>query len=163
MPNWVESTISVEGPEYEIKRFKSLIKRKDDGLVILESLYPIPEAYKNTHEGTNPVYVPSQISEQNGGCRTWYDWQLVHWGCKWGDCRTKMIRRSKTNVVYSTSFPWSLPEGAFLKISADFPSLVFDIDCDEEAGFFHGNIRFAAGETIEYNIEEGYRDSSDRE
>jgi len=159
MPNWVYTNLIVSGPKESLADFLSKIKVEKDQwgneiYKLLDSLYPMPEEYEGTVSGSNPVFAPEHIIEK-WKAKTWYDWQHRYWGIKWGDCDTELTDRHDTELVFQTTFPWSYPEPAMLKISADFPDLEFTLDMEEEGGFFYGEVTYQNGQVVKDEVKEG--------
>lgn len=165
MPNWTYTQIIVEGPEKDIAKFKEEASKNnvilEEGYYkgveiwsLLDSLVPMPEEYKNTESGSNPVRVPPDIAKENRGAKDWYQWQNLYWGIKWGDCQTELQYEEPRALIFKTEFPWSYPHEAMIKISAKYPELIFELDMDEEGGFFWGDITYQNGIVIEDNIKE---------
>ena len=166
MPNWNYTTMYVTSEnKEEIARFKKDASKctyvveegwgkGEERWRLFGSLYPMPEEYDNTVKGSSPILVSEEIASQNDGCYNWYDWQLHHWGVKWGDCSTELEMENEHELAFRTDFPWGIPVPALIKISADYPDLVFELDMDEEGGFFHGEMTFQNGEITEDNVKD---------
>ena len=155
MPNWVSTSLSVQGSEKELQRFI-------DGITdskILESYVPCPEELHATVAG----YVGEDKAEEHRrqqeaniakyGYPNWYDWAYDNWGTKWGDCDTDIAfplqfgnGTWELQVNYQTA--WGPADAGFLKVSALFPELLFTFDYDEEAGFFAGVHVFKNGAIV---------------
>jgi hypothetical protein len=89
------------------------------------------------------------------GFDNWYDWAINNWGSKWGVYDVGGWHLNKENDVatattnYSTA--WSPVTEAWLKISENYPSLVFFHEFADAGGNFVGNQYIQNGEIIEDN------------
>ena len=67
--------------------------------------------------------------ERSTGYRSWYDWQLENWGCKWGCCGFEWLCDDETAFCMDT--PWSAPSPIFHKLVELYPSLTFSCHFEE--------------------------------
>ena len=135
MPNWCENNLTVRGPEEEIKRFLDGIKVSsdkdgDNQLDILDCLYPQPEELENA----------------SGGPKN--DWGRKHWGTKWGDCYTDLVKKDPENLLFYFESAWSPPVEGFTKVAKDFPELLFYLTYEEPGMCFEGYARWMHGDLI---------------
>ncbi len=93
------------------------------------------------------------------GANNWYDWQRLHWGVKWGDCRTQLERNGEKTTVITFSIPWGTAENAFCEISKKWPKLRFHVNYFERGMGFKGTLDIkngvAEGRESEYSGRRG--------
>lgn len=77
----------------------------------------------------------------------WYDWNITNWGTKWdvakcneNDWRsTEIVEMGKVreegNVIYRFDTAWSPPSVVIQELSSQYPTLVFDLEFEEETGW----------------------------
>lgn len=149
MPNLCSNYLTVAGDKDELDKFVQSIKTVKDGeetVEILKNLYPCPaELYeakadfgktKNTH-----------LLEKYGA-NDWYEWCNKHWGTKWGDYHTFIQQQSETSVDISFTTAWGPAVSGLVKVSEQFPNLVF-INSFEEGGMcFVGAVSINNGNII---------------
>ena len=135
MPNWVMTTLTVDGPTDDFYKFHNAVPAfanpddKEAETSILKSFIPEPE-----DEDTD-----------------WYEWQVNNWGVKWGDCRTWCDElfhtddHEYTTGVYKFDTPWHFAIIGFITVSSLNPTLRFQFEMREEGGFFAGFIVMRAG------------------
>jgi len=151
MPNWVHCSIEITGDYTELK----LLKRNIVGNKIIESLCPAPkELAKNDANSNSEEDIQAQEKSdiEKYGAKDWYKWTLQNWGIKWGDCRTKLRKASRTKLLYETDFAYSLPVPAMNKISAIYPFLEFYFSFFEKMGSFSGDITWKNGVIIAKHV-----------
>ena len=120
MPNWCENTLTVEGAEKDVQRFKQLAKPKAtqaDVDLSLASLYPIPEGVYQGDLG------PEEF--QRYGKKNWRDWCITHWGTKWDVVDAALEMDLPDCLVYRFESAWSPPVAWLKKVAQDFPRLRF--------------------------------------
>jgi hypothetical protein len=132
MPNWCDNTLTVEGAEETVQRFKQMAKLqagKADSDLSLASLYPIPD---NVYQGD---LGPEE--SQRYGKNTWYHWCITHWGTKW-DVQATLTDALPVRLVYWFQSAWSPPVPWLKKVARDFPRLRFVLTYDEPGMAFAG-------------------------
>jgi Ferredoxin-like domain in Api92-like protein len=132
MPNWCENTLTVEGAEKDVQRFKQLAKPKAtqaDVDLSLASLYPIPEGVYQGDLGPEET--------QRYGKNNWRDWCITHWGTKW-DADARLTNELPDFLVYEFESAWSPPVAWLTKVARDFPRLRFTLIYDEPGMGFAG-------------------------
>ena len=142
MPNWCENTLTVEGAEKDVQRFKQQAKpkaTKADVDLSLASLYPIPEG----------VYLGDLGPEetQKYGKNNWRDWCITHWGTKW-DADATLTNELPDFLVYEFESAWSPPVAWLTKVARDFPRLRFTLIYDEPGMGFAGTAIADQGKLI---------------
>lgn len=139
MPNWVYTNLTVDGPRMVVNMF-------DDGI----GQFPQGD-HTQRHAGILRSYIPEP--EHTDG--DWYEWQVKNWGVKWGDCHTQpeRLRVNRSNTKYATAVyrfetAWGFATPGFQTVSRMFPSLRFQFEVIEEAGFFSGVIIIVNGKIL---------------
>lgn len=144
MPNYVKTTLTITGPDDDVKAFVNgitpVIKDNETYYPIFDVYFPMPPALEDT---VSPPHGKEEVERQNElaaiyGAGNWYDWQRQYWGVKWGNFETKLIEQSEGRVVFTFKTAWGLATRAWVHISSRFPSLLFHTDSIEEGGFFDG-------------------------
>jgi hypothetical protein len=126
MPNWVYTTIIVEGGDKE--------KLKEIGEKGLARYYkPMPQELENT---TSPVRVGENMSQEKYnelvvkyGHADWYSWCNANWDTKWGCCNSDL---SDDTLTFETAWSPLSPE-LIEMFKEDFPN--FRYEWEEEQGF----------------------------
>lgn len=122
MPNNVVNELIVRGPRKDIAAFIARVDKSPEEPFDFQSLVPMP-----------PPDDPGL--QKRGGCMPgWYEWQITHWGCKWGaydaspwtwDTDSKDTGAASASLRYHTA--WS-PATEFMKTaSALYPALTFEV------------------------------------
>lgn len=91
------------------------------------------------------------------GASNWYDWSIANWGTKWGlydvssqrDIPMENPRSGYISVGFSYNTAWSPATQFWLKVSADYPTLVFYHGYADEGGGFVGSESIVDGQVIE--------------
>ena len=99
---------------------------------------------------------------QNYGVTNWYEWCPKNWGTKWNACDPhvdEIVKSSdgeayQVNIFFNTA--WSYPEGIFEELSRQYPELLFEVEVDEEGGYFWGKLTIQEG-VIAEDLQEGTR------
>lgn len=99
---------------------------------------------------------------QNYGVTNWYQWCPKNWGTKWNACDPhvdEIVKSSdgeayQVNIFFNTA--WSYPEGIFEELSRQYPELLFEVEVDEEGGYFWGKLTIQEG-VIAEDLQEGTR------
>ncbi|MDF7824105.1 hypothetical protein P4B35_08785 [Pontiellaceae bacterium B12227] len=126
MPNWVGNTLYVTGHEKARRAFrrqacgtytdaKGKVRKSD--FMFARFFPPPPE----------DILKGLYVLEKDG----WpvdMKWQADNWGCKWDvhDC-SKLIRVTKSSLVYGFSTAWSPPWEFFRRLSKQYPYLHFSL------------------------------------
>ena len=169
MPNWCENTLTVEGAEDAVQRFKQLAKPKEgmtDTDLSLDSLYPVPDEIKNTVSGGNvidgvyvkvwrevngkPVAIPKDelnAMQKKYGATNWYTWCTEHWGTKW-DVQATLTNETPDFLAYGFETAWSPPVAWLTKVARDFPRLRFTLHYYEPGMGFAGTAIADQGKLI---------------
>jgi len=117
------------------------------------SLYPVPEEFRCfPYDDTRAVELGELVGVKRpyGG----YQWENIHWGCKWGSCDSELVNEKDTYLHYEFNTPWGPAIDFFEKISQDWPNLTFELSYDEPGMGFRGESIWEEGSlTTEYSHE----------
>lgn len=188
MPNHVYSRVVVKGDESEIEQFINATKKQDGW--DLNSLYPNPltgfsspvrivseEEYQAAKrkldeqvEKGEPFLnlgLPMTIEMQYQFILThdtadWYQWAKMNWGTKWGIYAIEEEIMTNKEIVLRYQTAWSPATVLWLKISEQFPDLVFETEFFDEGWHFAGRESYNAGllldeENVKVTGREGIR------
>ena len=86
----------------------------------------------------------------------WYDWNVRNWGTKWDVCvneddkypETELTDEGENFISYRFNTAWSPPTEAIVKLSEQYPNLVFTLSFEEETGW-GGEVVIENGEPME--------------
>ena len=142
MPNWVTTILCIEGDQKDLDQFQDYVRN--------DNYYRDEEDPKKrvSHFDFNK-FIPMPQEEQEN----WYNWNCDNWGTKWNACYTDVDDSSEGCLRYQFETAWSrISDELWEAIKGKFPTLVFDLSADEEAGFFYSD-------TVDGRIvdTEGYR------
>lgn len=154
MPNHVDNTLTVTGPEDDVRAFHAAINlTDDDNSGIIRAFIPFPKVLEGKE-------ILNKDGESVGRAFTddGYSWCLKNWGTKWGDYDTQIlygpeeIRTSPGNwgVVYQYFTAWSPADAAIATIAKHFPNLTFEVSWEEEGYQSCGSLA-AKGECVATN------------
>ena len=159
MPNWCSNNLSVHGKIEDMKKFMEVITIGEDEYSLLSKLYPTPEEL-NIGDVSFTVDEQQQANLEKYGYKSWYDWRIEKWGCKWPESDLYVGQEYTENkdgtatIAFNFESPWSPPLEAFDKISLDYPNLLFCIYYEEPGMAFCGNCVWAQGERKEQSQSE---------
>lgn len=163
IPNWVYSTLSLEGSKDDIKRFRE--KFEEDGKLEANNVIPYPreleildkkgngekltdyEERELTLIGLEGKYDTNKDGYNQGG----YNWCVDKWGTKWGFCDCSVSEESEGYLVYEFSTAWSPINLVISEMSKQFPKITFDYHCDEESGMFRFEETYLNGIVTDYS------------
>lgn len=176
MPNWVDTALRVTGPKEVLARFKE-DARTDESPISINKLYPMPKELEGTRSPTKIVtqeeydaYIERKNSDKlegvkvsgggpitqemsdrfmkEYGANNWYDWKNNSHSTKWDLCDAYLYEDSEDELKYSFNTAWSPAENAWIKISGNYPELLFETYIEEESNDFNGRQDFQAGEKV---------------
>ena len=118
MPNWTTLKITLK---HEDKAKVDLIANIDLAKKgVLQTLIPCPEELNNnelTSWGHGPEEEAREVLRkqmfEKYGYKSWYDWNIAHWGTKWDLCDAVINRVDDNTVVIDCQTAWSPPDEAF--------------------------------------------------
>lgn len=177
MPNWVYNTLTIEGePQYVTNLIEELAKpyvqrftNFDNKLVeetvnVPFSFWNIispPEDKLDEYFGTHGAINGEKVGDTD---YNWYNWNNMNWGCKWdaSDVTVETVTVDNTKIIqqYSFSTPWSFPYPVINRLAEDHPTLLINLEYEEEQGW-GGGITWENGQTVEsyeYDIPNSHDD-----
>jgi len=113
------------------------------------------EAYHGTRD-----YTKSMEDAMKFEGNDWYDFNVRNWGTKWDVAVSDEDKYPDTELIYDEpngdnhvlvykfNTAWSRPLSALTKLSAQYPTLLFTLEYEEETGW-GGECEFLRGEYIE--------------
>lgn len=132
MPNWCENQMVVKGDPERVEQFveqmKGLTEKGEEYLLDFEAVIPMPKV------------LDGRKSPSDDGSITWYDWQVGHWGVKWGACDVNLSYDKGSNIaIYDFNTPWG-PAIPWQETVIEFyPWLSFTFEWVEWGMCFRGN------------------------
>ena len=87
------------------------------------------------------------------GAYNWYDWQLKHWGTKWGDCQTRMMEEAPGKLELRFDTPWGPPAEGMLYVSLVYPKLSFNLQWVEHGMEFAGEATIEDGSVSQEDVD----------
>ena len=151
MPNWCSNNLSIYGKIEDMKKLMEVITIGEDEYSLLEKLYPTPDEL-NIGDVSFSVDEQQQANFEKFGYKSWYDWRIAKWGCKWPESDLHVGQDYTENkdgtavIAFNFESPWCSPLEAFDKISMDYPSLLFCIYYEEPGMGFCGSAVWGDGE-----------------
>ena len=162
MPNWCDNELRITGPPEQLDRFVQEARgvpplygpdRDTDNPPLEEALcfhnlYPVPDGLLER------TYGASAEDEKDlppvDGCRSGHDWEVRHWGTKWGPsdscCEVLATGDGGGEVEYGFSTAWTPPLGFLQHVSTRFPELRFDLRYSEIGCAFQGRFIVQGGD-----------------
>lgn len=167
MPNWCNNTVIVDGNKKEIQRFIKYVKNPfTKAPLSFQTILPMPrelertqspavivtqeeytkwrtQAEFNPHHGEQAM-ITQEMSDNlkaKYGTDNWYDWKMANWGTKWeigNDDITTIFE--DTHLSYNFDTAWSPPEGIYVELVKQFPTLIIDWHYSEEGMEMFGNL-----------------------
>lgn len=131
MPNHITNKLTVLGTDEEIEKVFEFLKGApyEDGsprLVDFNKIIPQPA---NMFHGGLSEEDRRRCSAE--GIPNWYDWNIKHWGTKWGAYSIR--QREGNSITFETA--WSFPEPVAQKLAKIFPDIKMTWDwADEDTG-----------------------------
>lgn len=68
------------------------------------------------------------------GCWSWYDWNIKHWGTKWGAYDYEPRSREPGAFVFKFETAWSVPTPILAKLAELYPELKIETKSIDEGG-----------------------------
>lgn len=143
MPNLCVSNLVIEGEKAELERFCAATTAGGRALAFAPLMPPPgPDSVNRSLRGD---LTPEQL-----------EWQLEHWGTRWGPYGEIALTRLPDSLVYRFATPWSAPTGWLKFVALQFPKLSMSLDYREPGGGFGGRLVLQGGtivEEAEFDIE----------
>jgi len=166
MPNWVYNGLTIEGSPESVDKLIAQMNQpfalmtddwdmKKQEYVDKEVTYSEPVfAFWNIVKPDNIVEYNKERENQN----YWYEFNIREWGVKWDvavhdgdedpDTYMECANNGENGVVYyNFQTPWGVADQALLKLSAQYPDLLFNLNFEEETGW-GGEWEILRGELI---------------
>lgn len=149
MPNWASCDLWISGPKDIRTAFiNGLTPEEGDDMSILKSYNPCPKDLLETEAtsfGRGNEDLPEakelktreEYNLEKYGAANWYHWCNSHWGTKWGDCETKVVRNTN-NAFITFQSAWGPPTVGLEAVSKKFPDLTFKLKYYERGMSFQG-------------------------
>jgi hypothetical protein len=118
MPNWTSNIIKIKHSDKSLIDAIAATETSEKG--VLQHLVPCPEEL-NDNDLTTWSHGPEQAAREKKqadmiakyGYKSWYDWNITHWGTKWDLCEVSYTRPDDNTIVLSCQTAWSPPTVAF--------------------------------------------------
>ena len=154
MPNWCENELRITGPAEEMDRFvkeahgstrqygpkKKGASPPETQMLCFHKLFPVPDELLKRSYGADMGHEKDLPAID--GCRCGADWEIKHWGCKWGvsnaNCQMTTGPDDDTEIGYWFLTAWSPPTEFLRHVSTIFPKLRFDLTYREIGCGFKG-------------------------
>lgn len=170
MPNWCAIRLTIRGPASDVTAFVSKAEGLEQHYAPNDyELERIQQGFREESRVRNSVLsfhqlvpIPNEIMAQVYD-PAGYAAEHALWGCKWGACEPERLPQEKLCLVtYVFQTAWSAPYQLLLKVSADFPTLLFALSFGEESPS-RGRATFCCGEQRVLAYDQGGAASSDSE
>ena len=173
MPNYCSNALKVTGPGNE-----AFIERALKAVGLFQEFYPMPDALvgrtwmsdgkdyfmpeSERPEGSKDLwgwwpedreqwlYTPEmqRANTEKYGAKDWYDWHCEYWGTKWDTQATQV----EDSLLFRTA--WSPPKPWLIKVSQDFPDLVFHLAYVEIGMEVYGELMVRNGGDVWENTDD---------
>lgn len=162
MPNWCENELTIDGPNADLQRFKSL-GGIDFNAVLpypadLQRLDDIHAEWERTHPfGSEAFTKEFESRPKDGYNQGGYEWCVKTWGVKWNvvDDEKEPVDEDPTRhgddngrLKYRFDTPWGPPKLVLHAWSAAYPMLTFRLEYWEGGMGFQGTIQMLDGRTL---------------
>ena len=129
MPNWAKNQLTITGPSDALDDFQQKAKGQ------------VPLSADQTEDSDLCFhnFVPVDRETES---------QVKAWGTKWEADGVNADRPNSTTLSYSFLTAWSPPEHFVRRVSADYPTLTFELWSADPAMDWHYYLSVKAGETI---------------
>jgi len=176
MPNWVHNTLTIEGNPNLVSQLKEQINKPftvshENWDLDTQSMKRMDVSYSNPVFAFWNIVKPTDMVEyakQSNVTDTkldWFTWNNTNWGSKWdvavsdGDKypNTELVADEANGenhvLVYRFDTPWGVPHQVLIKLSEQYPTILFTNKYEEETGW-GGEDEYVNGnliEGVEYN------------
>jgi hypothetical protein len=138
MAEWVENRLTIEGPEPTIERF---VERARGPATFYGTGNPVDaKVYDFSFHALYPV--PLNVLQEDYP-QLGFDWELDHWGCKWGARESSIQERSPNKVIYAFETPNGPPVLLISSLAGEYDDLKFSLTY--EGNEFVGLVNFRQG------------------
>lgn len=138
MPEWVDNRLTVKGPAQSVQRFTERaqgidpVYQEGQGKLQVFSFHALCPIPLNVLDESYPQYG--------------FDWELGHWGCKWGARESRLEKASPEKVVYTFDTPTGPPVVLLSNLAQEYDDLSFHLTYN--ANEFTGLVRFRQGVVV---------------
>lgn len=148
MPNWVANQLKVSGNPSVVLAFTLAVRgtgKYAKSALDFNQVIPCPQELYETESMGLPSEHPNRAAYEarcaankaKYGYETWYEFCCEEWGTKWNACDAAIVDKETTNYVdYVFNTAWAPPTPVIVKMSKDWPSLLFKHMAVEEFGSF---------------------------
>lgn len=186
MPNWVYNSLAIEAVDTDPEQINKLVFQLNQPFEVNHDQWnsETGQMEKKPVKYNNPVFAfwniakPTDLDAYFGeqpktdlskpisfDSDHWYDWNVRNWGTKWDVAmsddetyRETTMEQDNNSVIYSFNTAWSPAFPAILKLSEQYPDLVFSLFYQEETGW-GGEAQMKSGKIIrEQSYESQCRD-----
>jgi len=125
MPNWVSHQLLVYGNNRDLQNFERFITTTEK-----------IEGGKQQRFLDFNLFVARPAKEDDN----WYNWNCDNWGTKWNSQGVEIDDSQEDVLRIQFDTAWNrISDKLWEAIKSKFPQLEFDVEADEEAGFFHSD------------------------
>ena len=139
MPNWCSNELRVSGPAKDIAKFKKQ--------AVGHNPWNEPKNKPSSLNFNSLVPIPADIL-QAGYNSTGHDWEVKHWGARWGACDVEVVDEDSDYILYHFDTAWSPAVPFVQNVCKQWPTLTFILDY-EETGEAYKGICKGQGENFE--------------
>ena len=174
MPNWVYSSLSVNGEPSEIDRFVEQVAKP------YETRYYNWETKEHERRMTDKgglsfwnIKSPDEsildeywsTADGKAGPKNWYPWNIENWGTKWDAAEVDTERIAPRHFTVNFHTAWSPPYPVIEEASRQYPTLNFTLEWEEEQGF-GAEVEATGGLLVEvrsWDIPSSHKDYEERD
>ena len=165
MPNWVYNGLTIEGSPDSVKKLMEqmntpFVRVHDNWDIATQQMQKQQVTYPNPVFAFWNIVKPTNMEAYDGPqpkvedfaeamkfkSDHWYDWNVRNWGTKWDVAVSSVETYPNTTVEdtangenhvvhYNFETAWSRPMTALLKLSEQYPDLLFTLSYEEETGW----------------------------
>ena len=143
MPNWCTNKLTIIGPGAEVQGFKTKAVGK--------SPWDEPGENPNALNFHSLIPVPDEILAADYGDAR-YNWEITHWGCKWGAANSVIVEEWDGYVEYAFDTAWSPPIELLETMATQWPNLSFVLVYEELGMAFKGIAKFKGDSKEDYCV-----------
>ncbi len=161
MPNWTTNHIRIRHDNKSLIDAIMATDGTDKG--VLDTIIPCPPELNDTDlttwsHGEEQAAREKKQAEMVAkyGYKSWYDWNIAHWGTKWDLCEPQLTRVDDNTVEISCQTAWSPPIAAFETMTGlgyDVRCLYLGEGCEYAGIWEEGNDEY-------YNLTDGSKDAA---
>jgi len=130
MPNWCTNDMNVSGDPVAVAQFVKDMNgdgatKSDEVILDFNAVIPMPRVLTDRENEDGRLITEFPVL---GEKQAWYNWQIAHWGVKWGACEphfSETYTESDESVSYRYETAWTYPEAWIRTVVAFYPHLTF--------------------------------------